>query len=292
MWNATQVASSPRNLLAIGLSSICIPKTVAPEQLNSAKKVFERKIRYWACRPMNRDPGAIVSPADARVLIGSLSDTSSLFLKGKFFDLEELLRPDKTRWINALTAGDYVICRLTPEKYHYNHTPVAGRVPDIYENAGSYHPCHPEAIIALATPFSKNKRVVTVVDTDEEGGTAIGLVAIIEVVALMIGEIVQCYSETQYLDSRTVQRGMFLCKGCPKSLYRPGSSTTVLIFQENRVDFSPDLVRNLHRQDVWSRFSQSFGRSLVETDLKVRSTIGARKEPTRDPEQQAKAKVT
>ena len=250
----------------------------APEQLSSARKVFERKIRYWTGRPMNADPRAIVSPADARILIGSLSDTSSLFLKGKFFDLHELLRPDKARWVNAFIAGDYVICRLTPEKYHYNHSPVAGRVLDIYENAGSYHSCHPEAVIALATPYSKNKRVVTVIDTDVDGGTGIGLVAMIEVVALMIGDIVQCYSETQYLDPRTVQRGMFLRKGCPKSLYRPGSSTTVLLFQENQVDFAPDLLRNLHRQDVWSRFSQGFGRPLVETELNVRSTLGARKE--------------
>jgi phosphatidylserine decarboxylase len=254
---------------------------VAPEQLNSARKVFERKICYWACRPMISDPRAIVSPADARVLIGSLSDTSSLFLKGKFFDLEELLRPDKARWVSAFSGGDYVVCRLTPEKYHYNHTPVAGRVLDIYESVGSYHSCHPEAVIALATPFSKNKRVVTIIDTDTDGGTGVGLVAMIEVVALMIGDIVQCYSEAQYLDPRTVQRGMFLRKGCPKSLYRPGSSTTVLLFQESRVDFAPDLLRNLHRQDVWSRFSEGFGGSLVETDLKVRSTIGAGKEQRR-----------
>jgi phosphatidylserine decarboxylase len=85
----------------------------APQQLNSARKIFERKIRYWTCRPMNADPRAILSPADARVLVGSLGDTSSLFLKGKFFDLQELLRPDKDRWISAFIAADYVISRLT-----------------------------------------------------------------------------------------------------------------------------------------------------------------------------------
>lgn len=83
----------------------------------------------------------------------------------------------------------------------------------------------------------------------------------IEVVALMIGDVVQCYSETQFLDPGTVHRGMFLRKGW--------------------ADFAPDLLRNLDRQDVWSRFTEGFGRSLVETDLKVRSTIGARKERTR-----------
>src|SRR5215475_7965647 len=41
----------------------------APDTLNTARKVFERKIRYWDCRPMPDDRFAIVSPADARVLV-------------------------------------------------------------------------------------------------------------------------------------------------------------------------------------------------------------------------------
>jgi phosphatidylserine decarboxylase len=70
---------------------------------------------------------------------------------------------------------------------------------------------------------------------------------------------------------------MFLQRGCPKSLFRPGSSTTVLLFQEDRVEFAGDLLRNQWRSDVDSRYSFGFGRPLVETDVKVRSTIGWRK---------------
>jgi len=33
----------------------------------------------------------------------------------------------------------------------------------------------------------------------------------------------------------------------------------VLLFQESRVDFAPDLLRNLNRQNVLSRFSESLG---------------------------------
>jgi phosphatidylserine decarboxylase len=69
---------------------------------------------------------------------------------------------------------------------------------------------------------------------------------------------------------------MFLAKGSPKSLYRPGSSTDILLFQANRVEFSADLRSNTHRGDVSSRFSAGLGRPLVETDLKVRSTIATR----------------
>jgi phosphatidylserine decarboxylase len=249
----------------------------SPESFDSARKLFERKIRYWQFRPMPEDDSAVVCPADARLLIGSLKDTSYLHLKGKFFDLDDLLGGANTHWRKAFRGGDFVICRLTPEKYHYNHTPVSGTVRDIYEYDGSYHSCNPGPVITLATPYSKNKRVVTIIDTDVKGGTRVGLVAMIEVVALMIGEIVQCYSRVEYQNPQSIRIGYSVDRGCPKSLFRPGSSTTVLLFQENRVSFSQDLLRNLQRADVLSRYAQGLGRPLVETDVKVRSMLGKRK---------------
>ena len=48
----------------------------APEQLTSARQIFERRIRYWTCRPMNADPRAwIYVPAGycERILGGSLT---------------------------------------------------------------------------------------------------------------------------------------------------------------------------------------------------------------------------
>jgi phosphatidylserine decarboxylase len=245
-----------------------------PESLITAKKIFERQIRYWACRPMPEDAAAVVSPADARCIVGSLKDTSNLFLKEKFFGLEELVGRDKPYWVEAFSRADFAIFRLTPEKYHYNHTPVAGKVVDIYEIPGGYHSCNPGAVVTMVTPFSKNKRVVTVIDTDVKDGTGVGLVAMVEIVALMIGDIVQAYSEVHYDNPCKVDAGMPMDKGVPKSLYRPGSSTDVLLFQEGRVRFSEDLISNMRLPGVRSRFSHGFGQPLVETDLKVRSIIG------------------
>jgi phosphatidylserine decarboxylase len=248
-----------------------------PRALDTARKVFERQIRYWLYRPMSESPGSIVSPADARVLIGSLKESSSLFVKEKFFEYEELLGTHRKIWPQAFRHGDYVICRLTPEKYHYNHAPASGVVRDFYLTDGQYHSCNPTAVLTLASPFSKNKRAVTIIDTDVFGGTGVGLVAMVEIVALMIGEIVQRYSEAKYQNPQPIETGMFLTRGCPKSLFRPGSSTTVLLFQEGRVEFCADLIRNLYRNDIASRYSLGLGRPLVETDIKVRSTIGHRK---------------
>ncbi|OPY77830.1 MAG: Phosphatidylserine decarboxylase proenzyme [Syntrophorhabdus sp. PtaU1.Bin058] len=247
-----------------------------PELLDTPKKIFERKIRYWKYRPMCENVQAVVSPADARVLVGSFCEGKGIFVKEKFFEYEELLGPDKGEWLEAFHDGDFAIFRLTPDKYHYNHTPVAGVVLDVYEISGRYHSCNPGAVIMTVTPYSKNKRVVTVIDTDVPGGSQVGRVAMVEVVAFMIGEIAQCYSEEQYDNPVNVSKGMFLERGCPKSLYRPGSSTDILIFQKDRVLFADDILINKHSREAMSRYSLGFGEPLVETDVKVRSLIAIR----------------
>ncbi|MBN2438426.1 MAG: phosphatidylserine decarboxylase [Deltaproteobacteria bacterium] len=248
-----------------------------PARLDTLQRIFERKIRYLECRPMPNDPQTVVSPCDARMLCGSFCESSSLFIKGKFFDFEELFGVNKNNWLKAFHLGDFAVFRLTPDKYHYNHAPVAGRVVDFYQIPGLYHACNPNAVVSVVTPYSKNKRVITIVDTDVPGGTQVGLVAMIEVVALMIGDILQCYSEKKYDDPQPVGSGMFIRRGAPKSLFRPGSSAVVLVFQQHRIRFADDISANMAYHGAESIFSRNFGQPLVESDVKVRSFIASRK---------------
>jgi len=252
--------------------SECVPQS-SGRGFRTWREIFERKIHYERCRPMSENPSLVVSPCDARVLVGSLSDSSAVFIKNKFFLYEELLGPSRSDWLRVFRQGECALFRLTPDKYHYNHAPVSGRVADHYVIDGAHHSCNPQAVVALATPYSKNRRVVTILDTDFPDGTGVGFVAMIEVVALMIGDIVQCYSECGYGAPRPVTTDLFLRRGCPKSLFRPGSSTVVLLFQKGRVRFSEDLLANAQRVDVQSRFSNGFSQTLVETDVRVRETI-------------------
>nr|WP_320050940.1 phosphatidylserine decarboxylase [uncultured Desulfuromonas sp.] len=246
-----------------------------PASLTTPRKIFERKIRYWQCRPMADEVETVVSTADARLVVGSLAETDSLFLKDKFFAFDELLGSDKHDWLQRFDQGDFAVLRLTPDKYHYNHVPVSGVIRDIYELHGRYHACNPGAVVAEVTPYSKNRRLVTIIDTDVDGGSRVGLVAMIEVVALMIGDIHSCYSANPQGYAPIVEQkiGVRLERGQPKSLFRPGSSTDVLLFEPGRIQFCPDLLENQQRQGVNSRFSLGFGRPLVETDVAVRSTI-------------------
>ncbi|HVP55724.1 MAG TPA: phosphatidylserine decarboxylase [Candidatus Eisenbacteria bacterium] len=242
--------------------------------LDTPRKVFERKIKYWYYRPLPRAEHCVVCPADSRVMMGSLRETSGLCIKGKFFEFPELLGGKGSRWTRRFAEGDFAVFRLTPEKYHYTHVPAAGEVADFYSVPGRYHSCNPQAAVRLLTPYSKNRRVVTVIDTDRKGGDHVGYVAMIEVVALMVGQIVQRYSEERYDNPQPLEKGIYLRRGAPKALFRPGSSTVVLLFEPDRVRFARDLVRNQRREGVFSRFTTGFGLAVVETDVRVRSLLG------------------
>jgi phosphatidylserine decarboxylase len=108
---------------------------------------------------------------------------------------------------------------------------------------------------------------------DVPGGSNIGLVAMIEATALMIGEGVQCYSRERYENPQPILPGILIERGCPKSRYRPGDSADVLIFQGGRISFDEDIIVNRDRRDVQSRFSLGFGQPLVEPEVAVRSQI-------------------
>jgi phosphatidylserine decarboxylase len=266
-----RAAGAQRFLAKCGID---LSDSVDPASLRTLAQIFERQIRYWDTRPMSDDRAAVVAPADARVLFGSLDESAALFIKGKFFDLQELLgnHPCWRRFARA----DVAIFRLTPDKYHYNHVPVAGSVLGFIPLDGACHACNPSAVVELVAPYSKNRRHVTLIDTDVPGGTQVGLVAMVEVAALMIGDVVQCYSVEKYESPRAMEPGLFLRKGAPKSRYRPGGSTNVVLFEAGRVHPCADLIRAQRRPDVASRLSSGFGAPLVETDVRVRSTVARR----------------
>ena len=91
---------------------------------------------------MPADAATVVSPADARVLVGSLAEDNAVFIKEKFFSFDELLGGHPA-WQEAFAGGDYAVFRLTPDKYHYNHVPASGRVVETYTLDGTYHSAIP-----------------------------------------------------------------------------------------------------------------------------------------------------
>lgn len=239
----------------------------------TVKNLFERKICYWDCRPMTDDPDVIVSPADAKAFVGSLNEKSAFFLKEKFFHWKELLGDNQVDYHDLFRHGDYAVFRLTPDKYHYNHFPVSGCIDDFYVIEGHCHSCNPIAPILTVTPYSKNRRTVTIINTDVEGGTQIGKVAMIEITALMIGAVEQRYSEQRYDNPKPLEKGLFVKKGQPKSLYKPGSSVDVIFFQKDTITFKAALLNQQQNHSVENRYALLMDHPLVETDVVLRESI-------------------
>ena len=165
-----------------------------PEHFTTARQVFERRSATRNCGPWTRTRARWSRRPTAAWSSAASPDTPALFIKEKFFSMPELLG-ERTPWPAVFADGDFAVFRLTPDKYHYNHVPVSGRGGRyLRDSTAAFHSCNPGAVLALASLHAKNRRVVTIIDTDVAGGTGIGLVAMVEVVALMIGDIVQCYS--------------------------------------------------------------------------------------------------
>lgn len=246
-----------------------------PTEYRTLREVFERQITYWSHRPLPEESRAVVSPADSRVIIGSFRSIDGILVKEKVFDLPGLLGDDRPPWKHRFAEGDFAVFRLTPDKYHYTHTPVTGVVADHYDVEGVCHSCNPGALVRVSGTYARNRRTVTVFNTDVPGGSGVGHVAMVEVVALMIGRIDQGYCATQYQDPVFPDPGLDVERGQPKALFRPGSSTVILLFEPDRIRFAEDLILHSQRRDVQSRFRAGFTSPLVETDVRVRAPIAS-----------------
>ena len=239
------------------------------------RDVFLRRIRYEECRPMVPAPEVVVSPADAKLIHGDLAADAAIRVKERFFDLETLVgSPDLAR---RFAGGTYGVFRLAPPDYHYFHAPVSGTVASVRELEGRFYSVNPVALCAIDQVLSSNRRVVVVIDTDREGGSGVGRVAVIPVAAQVIGRIDLAYCNAGYESPISVREGLAVRKGQPLGAFHPGSSTVVVLFEAGRVIWHPDLALNRDRSDAKTRYAEGlFGRNLTETFIRVRDAVACR----------------
>ncbi len=256
-------------------------------EMKSFRELFERKIRYWDVRPLPASQNTIVAPADGKLLPFAAFDRDWLPVKSKFIRVGELLGgfdPWRDECIfsphaqgvvsnKTLARVSGVIVRLTPDVYHYTHAPVAGRVVFHQTIDGAFHSCNPSALVKLPGSYAINRRTVTVYDTDVEGGTGVGRVAQIDVAAMMIGCMQSMFSTRHYDAPQPLRVGSFVPRGAPVSLFQPGSSTSIVLWDGQRSTICEELIANSRRTDLRSRFSDWLGQPWVETQVAVRQSI-------------------
>ncbi|MBL8820211.1 MAG: phosphatidylserine decarboxylase [Planctomyces sp.] len=208
----------------------------SPDSYQNFNEFFSRKLKPSA-RPIDPNPDTIVFPADGRHLcISDLSKTSGLFVKGQMFDVHSLIQD--RRISERYSSGSLLLSRLCPVDYHRFHFPVAGVPGPARLINGPLYSVNPVALCQNIHILTTNKRCVTEVETED-----LGKVLLIEVGATCVGSICQ-----------TFQPGQPVTKGAEKGYFRFGGSSTITLFEQGRIRFDTDLVRNsLQHRELYAR---------------------------------------
>jgi len=214
-----------------------------PLQYPSFNAFFTRPLRHGA-RPIDLDPGALISPVDGTISqIGRLDGARIVQAKGHDYTLEALL-DGSPRWVERFTGGAFATLYLAPYNYHRIHMPLAGTLQAAWFIPGKLFSVN--AVTASAVPglFAKNERVVCVF---EEGPRAFAMVL---VGALFVGSIATVWhgdvtprSPRHRVDlpldpSRAPLR---LNKGVEMGRFNMGS-TVILLLPPDTLDWLPKFV--------------------------------------------------
>lgn len=171
--------------------SIAVWKLFADLDLSDAQETrfsslhacFTRQLKDGA-RPIDPDPGLLVSPCDGIVgACGSIAGTELIQAKGFPYTLLDLLGDPEL--VERYRDGSYVTLRLTSSMYHRFHAPDDCRVDRVTYISGDTWNVNPVALKRVEKLFCKNERAV-IEATLANGGYRIALVP---VAAILVASI-------------------------------------------------------------------------------------------------------
>lgn len=194
-----------------------------PDSFRTFNEFFHRRLRPGA-RPLAPGDGTVLFPADGRhLLVPDLSRESTIFAKGRRFDLPRLLGDGALA--DRFSGGSAVLSRLCPTDYHRFHFPLGGRFETLRPITGSLYSVNPIALARSLRYLMENKRRVS-----EVRHPIIGSYLFLEIGATNVGAIVD-----------TVGPGTEVVKGEEKGYFRFGGSMVMTLFPEGTFAAAPDL---------------------------------------------------
>ena len=216
-----------------------------PDEFKNFNEFFYRELKPQA-RPIDPHRSSIVFPADGRHLcVPDLAKCDGLYVKGEMFDLATLVGDHElaTRY----ARGSLLLSRLCPTDYHRFHFPVGGEPGPANMLNGPLFSVNPIALRQNIQILATNKRVVTRLATQ-----SCGTVLLMEVGATCVGGICQTY-----------RPGGPVKKGDEKGYFRFGGSSTIILFEPDRVVFDDDLVQqSSQHRELYARIGDSMGSIL------------------------------
>ncbi len=196
----------------------------------SFNEFFYRRLKPEA-RPIDAANHSVVFPADGRHLgFERASQIRSVFVKGQSFDLEKLL--GDAQLAAKYADGSLVLSRLCPLDYHRFHFPAAGIPSQTRLISGPLFSVNPLALRRNLAYLWTNQRAITLLETE-----TLGTVVLLEIGATCVGSIQQTYAA-----------GKLVRKGDEKGYFAFGGSSTIVIFEPNRVVLDEDLLSHSQMQ--------------------------------------------
>jgi phosphatidylserine decarboxylase len=204
---------------------------VEPTAYASFNEFFTRALRDGT-RPIDPDPGAIVSPVDGTVSeAGALTADRLLQAKGHDYSLRALLAGNPA-WERTFAGGSFATIYLAPYNYHRIHMPLPGALRETFYVPGRLFSVNRTTAQLVPGLFSRNERVFCGFDT---GGMPW---AIVLVGALNVGSMATVWHgdvtprkhrEVTALPVTDVLAPTTLAKGAEMARFNMGSTVILLL---------------------------------------------------------------
>jgi phosphatidylserine decarboxylase len=152
-------------------------------RFSSLHDCFTRELKEGA-RPIDPDPGVLVSPCDAIVgACGRVDGTTLIQAKGFPYTLHDLLGEPEV--VDLYRDGCYVTLRLTPSMYHRFHAPHDCVVERVTYISGDTWNVNPIALRRVEKLFCKNERAALRTRLEPTGH----VITLVPVAAILVASI-------------------------------------------------------------------------------------------------------
>jgi len=129
--------------------------------------------------------------------------------------------------------------------YHRFHAPVSGKLIDQKSISGSLYSVSPIALRRKLSYLWENKRVLTLIETEQWG-----LVAFVAIGATCVGRI-----------HMTREKGDSVAKGDELGYFAFGGSCVATFFERDRIKLAEDLITHSGQStEVYSKMGDSLGK--------------------------------
>ena len=199
---------------------------------------FTRKIRYGK-RPVDMTPGALISPADSKLLVYVIEKDTVMRIKGRTYTADEILGDSENA--KEFAGGYALVFRLTVDDYHRFCYPDKGCLISKRFIKGKLHTVSP--VSKNHKIYMENTRLVNLLKTEK-----FGTIAYIEVGAMLIGRIVD--NGTDVFE-----------KGQEKGYFEPGGSTVIIMVRNVEID-KDIMEQSASGIETKVRYGERIGRAL------------------------------